>query len=331
MQKNILSVKNLYKEYKAEAETTWEGLLRFIKREKSKKYKAVNNISFEIKEGEILGLLGPNGAGKSTTINMLLGLLKPTKGEIKIFGKDLFQNREEILGQMNFSSAYNELPYLLTVRENLQIFGELYGVSNLKQKVEEIIEVFGLGKIAKKTQSSLSAGQKARLNLAKAFINSPRLVLLDEPTASMDPDIADRVRKYLLESQKKFNTTILFTSHNMAEVEEICDRVIFINHGKIVAEDTPEGLAKKIKKIKVNLLIKDGQKRTIAWAKKNNWKASAEGKFVEIEVEEEEVAWLLAGLAEAGVEYSEISINKPSLEDFFLQQSRKKTEEDENA
>ena len=326
MKKTILSVSHLTKEYKLEAETFRESLRRVLKGEKTKKFKAVNNISFDIKEGEILGLLGPNGAGKSTTINMLLGLLKPTKGEIKIFGKNFSEYREEILQEMNFSSAYNDLPYLLTVKENLSIFGQLYGVATLEKRVEEVLTIFELHKLANKTQASLSAGQKARLNLAKAFINSPKLVLLDEPTASMDPDIADKVRKFLLDTQKKLKTTILFTSHNMFEVEEICDRVIFINQGKIIAEDTPEGLAHRIKNVKVNLRIKDGQKRTVSWARKNAWPAKSEGKFIEVEVAEEEIAWFLAGLAEQGVEYSEISINKPTLEDYFLQESRKKYE-----
>lgn len=327
MKKTILSASHLVKAYKTEAESFSEVISRFLRGQKTKSFRAVNNISFEIKEGEILGLLGPNGAGKTTTINMLLGLLKPTKGEIRIFGKDFFLFREEILEQMNFSSAYNELPYLLTVRENLNIFGRLYGVKNLKVRVEELIKVFELGELVNKTQGSLSAGQKARLNLAKAFVNNPRLVLLDEPTASMDPDIADKVRKFLLETQKKFKTTILFTSHNMAEVEEVCDRVIFINKGKIIAEDTPDGLAKRIKNVKVNLRIKDGQKRTLSWARKNDWRANVSGRFVEIETTEEEIAWLLAGLAEQGVDYSEISIDKPTLEDYFLSQTRREVKE----
>ncbi|MBI3980632.1 ABC transporter ATP-binding protein [Candidatus Microgenomates bacterium] len=325
MKKTILSASHLVKAYKAEAESFSEAISRLLRSQKTKSFRAVNNISFEIKEGEILGLLGPNGAGKTTTINMLLGLLKPTKGEIRIFGKDFSLFREEILEQMNFSSAYNELPYLLTVRENLTIFGRLYGVKNLKVRVEELIKVFELGELANKTQGTLSAGQKARLNLAKAFVNNPRLVLLDEPTASMDPDIADKVRKFLLETQKKFKTAILFTSHNMAEVEEVCDRVIFINKGKIIAEDTPDGLAKRIKNVKVNLRIKDGQKRTLSWARKNDWRANVSGRFVEIETTEEEIAWLLAGLAEENVEYNEIAIDKPTLEDFFLQEARNKS------
>lgn len=286
------------------------------------KFTAVDNVSFQVHEGEILGLLGPNGAGKTTTIHMILGLLKPTKGKIDVFGLELFSNRQTVLGQMNFSSAYNELPYQLTVWENLYIFGELYHVPDLKERINTLITVFDLEEVRDTTFAALSAGQKAKLNLAKGFINKPRLILLDEPTASLDPDIADKVRKFLLTSQEKFKTTVLFTSHNMAEVEEICDRVIFINHGKIVDEDTPEGLAKKIKVVKVTLMIKDGQKRTLAFAKENKWTANVDQRHVTINVQEEEVAWLLAGLAEKNVEYSEIYIDKPTLEDYFLKQTR---------
>lgn len=317
MENIILSVSHLTKEFDVSPKHFWD---RFTVAKI--KLKAVNNISFEVKEGEILGFLGPNGAGKSTTINMLLGLLKPTLGDICIFGLNLEKNREEILSQMNFSSAYNELPYKLTVWENLYIFGKIYHVSDLRHRIETLIKVFEMEDIRSQRQGSLSAGQKAKLNMAKAFVNKPRLVLLDEPTASLDPDIADKVRKYLLLSQEKFKTTILFTSHNMAEVEEICDRVVFINHGKIIDEDTPENLAKKIKQVKVHLMIKDGQKRTLNFAQTNKWPANAEGRYVTIQVQEEEIAWLLAGLAEKGVEYSEISIDKPTLEDYFLKQIR---------
>lgn len=313
----ILTVQNLTKQFDAPSKTFWDKF-----KWKKEKFTAVNNISFNVKEGEILGFLGPNGAGKTTTINMVLGLSKPTSGTIHIFGLDFEKNREEILGQMNFSSAYNELPYQLSIWESLFVFGELYNVQNLRKRIETLLDVFELQEIRNNKFSELSAGQKARLNLAKGFINKPRLILLDEPTASLDPDIADKVRKYLLASQEKFKTTILFTSHNMAEVEEICDRVVFINHGKIIDEDTPEGLAKKISQVTVKLLIKDGQKRTLNFMEKNKWQTKVDGRFVSIRVEEDEVAWLLAGLADIGVSYSEISIDKPTLEDYFLKQTR---------
>ena len=206
---------------------------------------AVNDVSFDIQEGEILGLLGPNGAGKTTTIQMLLDLITPTSGVIEIFGKEIHKHRTEILGQVNFSSPYVSLPNNLKVRENLLTFAGLYGVKNPRKKINELADVFDIKDLLPKMTSNLSTGQLTRLNLAKAMLNNPRLLLLDEPTASLDPDIADRARQLLLKIQKDQKITILYTSHNMAEVEEICDRVIFLNKGKITDNGTPEELIKK--------------------------------------------------------------------------------------
>lgn len=209
------------------------------------KVTAVNHLSFEIYEGQITGLLGPNGAGKTTTIQMLLDLITPTSGEIKIFGCDLKHCREEVLQQMNFSSAYVTMPYNLTVWENLATFGRLYGVKNINNKINELADFFDIKDFLPKMTSELSTGQLTRLNLAKALLNDPKLLLLDEPTASLDPDIADRTRQLLKKIQNEWGLTILYTSHNMEEVEEICDRVIFINHGKIADDGTPAELIKK--------------------------------------------------------------------------------------
>ncbi len=209
------------------------------------KVHAVNNISFSIEEGKITGFLGPNGAGKTTTIQMLLDLVTPTSGSIKIFGKELHKNREEILGKINFSSPYVSLPGNLKVWENLYTFARLYGVKDVKKKVDELATFFGIKKMMNKMTSSLSTGQLTRLNLAKALLNDPKLLLLDEPTSSLDPDIADRTRKLLKRIQKEKKVTILYTSHNMDEVEELCDRVIFLQKGKIVDDDSPHKLKKK--------------------------------------------------------------------------------------
>ena len=209
------------------------------------KVHAVNGVSFSIEEGKITGLLGPNGAGKTTTIQMLLDLITPTHGEIKIFGKNLHENREEILGKLNFSSPYVSLPTNLKVWENLLTFARLYGIKNPKQKINELSKFFGIKEFLSKMTSHLSTGQLTRLNLTKALLNDPKLLLLDEPTASLDPDIADKSIKLLKKIQKEKGVTILYTSHNMAEVEKLCDRVIFINHGKIVDDGTPQQLIKK--------------------------------------------------------------------------------------
>ena len=206
---------------------------------------AIDDLSFGVKEGTITGLLGPNGAGKTTTIQMLLDLITPTSGNIKIFGLEMRNHREEILNQINFSSPYVTLPGNLKVWENLATFARLYGVKNIKKKIDELADFFGIRDFLGKMTTTLSTGQLTRLNLTKALLNDPKLLLLDEPTASLDPDIADRTRQLLLKIQKERGLTILYTSHNMMEVEEICDRVIFIQKGKLKDEGTPEELVKK--------------------------------------------------------------------------------------
>ncbi|MBI4029199.1 MAG: ABC transporter ATP-binding protein [Candidatus Blackburnbacteria bacterium] len=206
---------------------------------------AVDDISFEIEKGEITGLLGPNGAGKTTTIQMMLDLITPTSGSIKIFGKDVAQKREEVLSRVNFSSPYVNLPYNLKVWENLSTFARLYGVPNPRKKVEDLAEFFDIKDLLPKLTSSLSTGQLTRVNLTKALLNDPELLLLDEPTSSLDPDVADRVRKLLLRIQKDRGVTILYTSHNMAEIEELCTRVIFLNKGKIIDDGAPQQLVKE--------------------------------------------------------------------------------------
>lgn len=299
---NILEVKNLTKKFGA--------------------FTAVKNISFTIKEGEIVGLLGPNGAGKTTTISLLLGLLTPTRGNITVFGKDLQSHREEILEQANFSSAYIEFPAMLNARENLNFFAMLYGMQERGKRIEELISLFGITPFARQWYVYLSSGQQMRVRLAKAFLNQPRILYLDEPTAALDPDVADIVRKLIISMQKQSGMTVLLTSHNMAEVEEVCDRVLFIDHGKLVAEDTPEGLARRITRTKINLMIKDGLKRTLTYCQKHNFNAHQEGRYLTVTVSEEEIIYFLTFLAERGIVYQEISIDRPTLEDYFLEQIR---------
>ncbi len=202
----------------------------------------LNSITFDLKESEILGFLGPNGAGKTTTLYIILGLIKPTSGKINILGRDINSDRDlrDILNRMNFSSSSTSLPYSLTVEEVLTFFARLYGVKNRKAKIEELVEQFELSQIYKRTIRTLSTGQHTRLNLAKALVNDPEILLLDEPTANLDPDVADRVRDFFKNTIKNKTISIIYTSHNMAEMQKISDRIIFINKGKIVISGTPD-------------------------------------------------------------------------------------------
>jgi ABC-2 type transport system ATP-binding protein len=204
-----------------------------------KKLRAVDDVSFEVRKGEILGLLGPNGAGKTTIIHMLLGLTIPDAGTIRIFGLDMPARRREILQQVNFSSTYTEMPYSLTIRESLRVFARLYNVRGREAKIRGLLQTFDLFDIRTKQVRTLSTGQRTRLNLCKALINDPRLLLLDEPTSSLDPDIADRTRRFLRRIMGEREMSILYTSHNMKEMEEICDRILFLHRGRILAHGTP--------------------------------------------------------------------------------------------
>lgn len=287
-------------------------------------FRAVNDVTFSLKEGEILGLLGRNGAGKTTTIQMLLGALTPTGGNIHYFGKNLEMHREQILEQVNFSSTYTDFPWTLTVGENLTFFSYLYTIPDRKKRIMKIVDSFQLQSLFNVQMQDLSAGQRTRVGLAKAFLNFPRVLLLDEPTASLDPDIAAYIRAFLLRERKNFQVSIIITSHNMAEVEEICDRVIFIDKGTIIADDTPENLAKSLEVAHVELMMKDGMKRTIEYCEKKNLKHRPEGRYIVVDVKEHEIALFLREIMDRGVIYDEISIEKPSLEDYFLQITHKK-------
>ena len=200
---------------------------------------AVNNINFILNKNKTLGILGPNGCGKTTSIGMMLGLITPTSGEILIDNKNINEvNRDDLLSRMNFASPYIELPKKLTVRQNLEVYGRLYGVKILKDRITEISEDLNLNSFLDKKTGELSSGQKNRVSLAKSLINKPEILFLDEPTASLDPDIGDFVRNYIESYKTKNNVTILLASHNMNEVERLCDTVIMMKKGKIVDRGT---------------------------------------------------------------------------------------------
>lgn len=207
---------------------------------------AIEDVSFEIARGEFVGLLGQNGAGKSTTIQVLLGLITPTSGKVEIFGHNPWRDRVDVLARANFSSAYVSMPHNLRVYENLDVFARLYGVKDRKAKIASLLNLFGVEHLARKMTGSLSSGESTRVNLCKALLNDPELLLLDEPTASLDPDIADKVRQLLRQIQKERELTVIYTSHNMADVEALCRRVLFLHKGRIIAAGSPEEIVQKL-------------------------------------------------------------------------------------
>ena len=206
---------------------------------------AVKNISFKINKGKIIGLLGPNGSGKTTTIGMMLGLIKPTSGTVFINHKNIENNRTSLLEKMNFISPYIELPKKLTVEENLKVYGRLYGVKNLKEKISSLMEKLNLTEFRSRKTGELSSGQKNRVSLAKALINDPEILLLDEPTASLDPDVGDYVRSFIEDYASNKGSTILLASHNMNEVQRLCHEVMMMKNGEIIDRGTSGDLIKK--------------------------------------------------------------------------------------
>ena len=208
---------------------------------------ALDSLNFKVCRGEILGILGPNGAGKTTAIHCMLGLVTPTSGSIHIMGLDIASHRRKILSRVNFSSAYTALPANLTVRENLIVFARLYGLKSARNRIDSLLELFEIKETNNRLTGSLSSGQLTRLNLCKAFLNDPEILFLDEPTASLDPDIASKVRERLHDLQLQRGRTMIYTSHNMQEVEQMCDRVIFLAKGRIVMQGAPAEIIKQSK------------------------------------------------------------------------------------
>ena len=214
----------------------------------SKSYKskqAVNNINFKINENEIVGLLGPNGCGKTTTIGMILGLLKPTSGQVLINGIDIEKNKISLLHKMNFISPYIELPKKLTIKQNLTVYGKLYNINNLNDRIDYLSNKLRLNNLLDKITGELSSGQKNRVSLAKALINEPTVLLLDEPTASLDPETGDFIRTFLENYKKEKKIAVLLASHNMDEVKRLCGSVLMMNDGNIIDRGTPDDLIKK--------------------------------------------------------------------------------------
>ena len=223
------------------------------------KQSVIKNISFNVKKNSIVGILGKNGAGKTTLLGMLLGLITPTKGDIFILGKNLKLNKKEILSEINFQSPYVDLPKKMTVEQNLSFYSRLYGVKNFNIVIENLVDDLKIRDLVKKNYGSLSAGQKTKINLCKALLNKPKLLLLDEPTASLDPETSIFIRNYLLEYQKKNNSSILITSHNLNEVQAMCSNIILLKSGEIVSEGNIKQILKNHNyKTLIELFLKEG-------------------------------------------------------------------------
>lgn len=308
---SMLSVQNLSKSFSY-------GLWPFSKRSTA---DIVKGISFAVQPGEIVGFLGPNGAGKTTTIQMLLGSMTPTAGTISYFGMPFdAAHRTKILSKIGYASGYEKLPARLTVWENLDIVGRIYGFSaaEREQRITEMLEAFSMSHVRNRETGSLSAGQATRIMLAKAFFARPSLVLLDEPTASLDPDAAQEVRTFIMKQQQERNTALFITSHNMAEVTELCDRVLVLKQGTIIANETPENLARSVSQAHLHLVIEDGLPELLAYLEEKALQYYVRAHEVELVIDESAIARFLMVLAQRGITYATIAIDKPTLEDYFL-------------
>jgi ABC-2 type transport system ATP-binding protein len=289
-------------------------------------FTAVDGISFVVPKGKIIGLLGPNGAGKSTTIQMLLGITAPTAGSIHYFKQNFFTHRQACLQRINYASSFNTLQGRITVWENLLVFAELYLVPDAKTKIKTLAEHFRITELFNKRFWDLSAGQKTRVNLVKALLNDPELVLMDEPTASLDPDIADVLLTLIEQLKHERDMSLLYTSHDMGEVERICDEVLFLDHGKIVAQDTPLNLTKRITHNQLTLTY-DGERAKLLPVLERFQLVYTEPRsnVVSMRVPEELVPKVIFNVSQAGLWITDINLQKPTLEDVFLEFSRKQT------
>lgn len=314
MKESIIEVKNLIKHYGP----TLGG------------FRAVNDISFSVKEGEVVGFLGPNGAGKTTTIQMLLGITSITSGKIKYFGKDFQENRQESLQKINFASAFNTLQGRMSVMENLLVYAHLYSVDKPREKIIYLVNYFKSEDLLTKIYNHLSAGQRTRVNIIKSLLNDPEILLLDEPTASLDPDIADMTLTLIQELKKSRNISLLFTSHNMDEITKICDRVIFLDKGSIVAQDSPKNLTKMITNAKLRIIFKAKRAEVERFLQEEKLEYTFSNEStVEIVTEEKLIPGIIFDIGKAKIWIEDIEIKKPNLEDFFLHIARGKHERED--
>jgi ABC-2 type transport system ATP-binding protein len=303
MSEPILEVENLIKNYGS--------------------YRAVDEISFVVPKGKVIGLLGPNGAGKTTTIQILCGITLHDGGFIKYFGKDFAKHKQQSLQRINFATAFNTLQGRISVYENLLVFAYLYSVKNPRFKILELLSYFEIEDLANQRYWDLSAGQKTRVNLVKSLINDPELILMDEPTASLDPDIADKTILLIEKLRDEKELSILFTSHDMEEVARVCDEVIFLDKGKIAAQDTPLGLTKKLGKASLRVSFESDTKRVSDLLKNLKAKFKYTNKnTVLIDTEEKDIPKIFAEFERVKISVTDIEVKRATLEDFFLKVAR---------
>ena len=287
--------------------------------------EALKSLSFDVERGEFFGLLGPNGAGKSTTINILLGLILPDSGAIRVFDQDFATQQVEIRRRMNVAAAFTSLSGVLTVRENLRVYGHIYGVRNLNAKIDELLERFEITDLAQRRLQYLSSGQHTRVTLCKGLINDPDLLLLDECTLGLDPDIAEKTRRALQEFQREKQTTVLFTSHNMNEVEELCGRIAFLSRGEILRIDTAARIKGLIPHQVLEVKFRPGTDLSALRQTDGMLRAEPSGdstlRFV-LDDPERQLDSLLRRLTQAGGYIADVQITRPTLEDVFIKVAR---------
>ena len=307
--KHIIEVKNLEKRYnKAPG-------------------NAVDDVSFYVEEGAFFSLLGPNGAGKSTTINMLTGLLEKDSGTIKILGYEPEKNWEFVKNNSNVATAYSWLSDVLTVRQNLRVYAKIYGVKNTEKRINELLEMFELGKVADRKVIRLSSGENTRAVLCKGLINNPKVLFLDECTVGLDPDIADKTRNIIKNYQKENDAAILFTSHYMYEVEQLCDRIAFMSNGKIISIDTSSNLKKLIKKHTVEIAVKKDIKPLMELLKTEGVEiifAKDNSIVFEVTTEHDKMYKVISKIFHKGFMLSNLHVKGPTLDDVFIKIARQK-------
>lgn len=296
-------------------------------KEKGKEIVAVDGISFKVKKGEMFGLLGPNGAGKSTTINILTGLLEKDSGTVKILGFEPEKNWEFVKNNSNVATAYSWLSDVLTIKQNLRVYAKLYGIKNHEQKINELLELFELKNVADRKIIRLSSGENTRAVLCKGLINNPKVLFLDECTVGLDPDIADKTRDIIKNYQKENDATILFTSHYMYEVEELCDRIAFMSNGKIISIDTSSNLKKLIKKHTVEIAVKKDIKPLMEFLKTEGVEiifAKDNSVLFEVTTEHDKMYKVISKIFHKGFMLSNLHVKGPTLDDVFIKIARQK-------